>query len=243
MKSDVRLVSMTGGTDICGCFVAAVPDASIYRGELQGPCLGMATDVFGTDGFPAGVDEKGELVCTVPFPSKPLGFWGDSDNAKYRASYFEGFPGVWTHGDFAAKTVHGGFILFGRSDATLNSRGVRIGTAEIYRVVESFDDILESMAVSQDWEDDTRVVLFVVLKDGSVLTDDLIGEIKLRLRTQASPRHVPDLFLSAPELPRTKSNKLVELAVTDIVNARVVRNVDALANPDSLEWFRTLLWK
>ena len=243
VKSDVRLVSMTGGTDICGCFVAAVPDASIYRGELQGPCLGMATDVFGTDGFPAGVDEKGELVCTVPFPSKPLGFWGDSDNAKYRASYFEGFPGVWTHGDFAAKTVHGGFILFGRSDATLNSRGVRIGTAEIYRVVESFDDILESMAVSQDWEDDTRVVLFVVLKDGFTLTDDLIGEIKLRLRTQASPRHVPDLFLSAPELPRTKSNKLVELAVTDIVNGRVVRNVDALANPDSLEWFRTLLWK
>jgi len=242
VKSDARLISMTGGTDICGCFVAAVPGAPIYRGELQGPCLGMATDVFGADGFPAGVDEKGELVCTVPFPSKPLGFWGDVDNAKYRSSYFEGFPGVWTHGDFAAKTAHGGFVLFGRSDATLNSRGVRIGTAEIYRVVESFDEILESMAVSQEWEDDTRVVLFVVLKGGSTLTDELVGEIKLRLRTQASPRHVPDLFLSAPELPRTKSNKLVELAVTDIVNGRVVRNVDALANPDSLEWFRALLW-
>lgn len=243
VKRKVRLISMTGGTDICGCFVSAVPDVPIYRGELPGPCLGMATEVFGNSGLPAGIDEKGELVCTVPFPSKPLGFWDDVSDKKYLAAYFEGFPGVWTHGDFASKTVNGGFVLFGRSDATLNSRGVRIGTAEIYRVVESCDEILESMAVSQDWEEDTRVILFVVLKESSSLSAELIEEVRSRLRSKASPRHVPDLILATPALPRTKSNKLVELAVTDIVNGRVVRNIDSLANPESLEWFRTLSWK
>jgi len=242
VKHDARLVSMTGGTDICGCFVSAVPSAPIYRGELPGPCLGMATEVFDEAGSAADVDEKGELVCTVPFPSKPLGFWGDIDDAKYRSSYFEGFPGVWTHGDFASRTARGGFVLYGRSDSTLNSRGVRIGTAEIYRVVEAFDEILESMAVSQDWEDDTRVILFVVLVSGGDLGSELIKQVKSSLRDKASPRHVPDLILATPALPRTKSNKLVELAVTDIVNGRVVRNGDALANPESLEWFRALQW-
>ena len=240
IKRDVHLASMSGGTDICGCFVAGVPTQPVFRGELQGACLGMATDVFDSHGHSAAVDEKGELVCTVPFPSKPLGFWGDVNNEKYLAAYFEGFPGVWTHGDFASKSDTGGFVLYGRSDATLNSKGVRIGTAEIYRVVEGFPEILEAMAVSQDWEGDTRVILFVVVKAGMNFTEDTEKEIRRALRTQASPRHVPDLILVAPELPRTKSNKLVELAVGDIINGREVRNIDALANPQALDWFKAL---
>ena len=239
-KSDLHLVSMSGGTDICGCFLSGVPTSPVYRGELQAPCLGMATDVFTQSGEPAGVDEKGELVCTVPFPSKPLGFWGDINDEKYRAAYFEGFPGVWTHGDFASKSTTGGFTLFGRSDATLNSKGVRIGTAEIYRVVESFEEIQEAMAVSQDWEGDTRVILFLTIKSGRDFSPDLEKSIRGALRTKASPRHVPDKIIVVPELPRTKSNKLVELAVTDVINGRTVRNRDALANPDALEWFINL---
>ena len=241
IKSDVHLASMSGGTDICGCFLAGVPTQPVYRGELQGPCLGMATDVFNAKGESAAIDEKGELVCTVPFPSKPIGFWADTDNAKYKAAYFEGFPGVWTHGDFASKSATGGFTLFGRSDATLNSKGVRIGTAEIYRVVETFPQVQEAMAVSQDWDNDTRVILFVVVKAGQEFNEAVEKEIKTALRTQASPRHVPDLIVVAPELPRTKSNKLVELAVTDVINGREVRNRDALANPDSLDWFKGLV--
>ena len=241
IKIDVHLASMSGGTDICGCFLAGVPTQPVYRGELQGPCLGMATDVFNAKGESAAIDEKGELVCTVPFPSKPIGFWADADNAKYKAAYFEGFPGVWTHGDFASKSATGGFTLFGRSDATLNSKGVRIGTAEIYRVVETFPQVQEAMAVSQDWDNDTRVILFVTVKAGQVFNETVEKEIKNALRTQASPRHVPDLIVVAPELPRTKSNKLVELAVTDVINGREVRNRDALANPDSLDWFKGLV--
>ena len=241
IKADVHLASMSGGTDICGCFLAGVPTQPVYRGELQGPCLGMATDVFDAQGKSAAIDEKGELVCTVPFPSKPLGFWNDTNNEKYLAAYFEGFPGVWTHGDFASKSATGGFTLYGRSDATLNSKGVRIGTAEIYRVVETFPQVQEAMAVSQDWESDTRVILFVVIKSGQNFNETIEKEIKTALRTQASPRHVPDLIVVAPELPRTKSNKLVELAVTDVINGREVRNRDALANPDSLDWFKALV--
>jgi len=241
IKSDVHLASMSGGTDICGCFLAGVPTQPVYRGELQGPCLGMATDVFNSKGESAAIDEKGELVCTVPFPSKPIGFWNDAHNEKYKAAYFEGFPGIWTHGDFASKSETGGFTLFGRSDATLNSKGVRIGTAEIYRVVEAFPQIQEAMAVSQDWDNDTRVILFVVVKAGQEFDESVEKEIKSALRTQASPRHVPDLIVVAPELPRTKSNKLVELAVTDVINGREVRNRDALANPDSLDWFKGLV--
>lgn len=240
IKSDVHLASMSGGTDICGCFVAGVPTLPVHRGEIQGPCLGMATDVFDSSGTSAAIDQKGELVCTVPFPSKPLGFWNDTNNQKYRAAYFEGFPGVWTHGDFAAKSKFGGFTLFGRSDATLNSKGVRIGTAEIYRVVETFPQVSEAMAVSQDWDGDTRVVLFLTLKPGNVLDQALEKEIRTALRTQASPRHVPEKIVIAPQLPRTKSNKLVELAVTDVINGREVRNRDALANPDALDWFKAL---
>jgi acetoacetyl-CoA synthetase len=238
VKQDVHLASMSGGTDICGCFAAGIATQGVYRGELQGPVLGMATDVYDVQGKSAATDEKGELVCTVPFPSKPIGFWGDVDNAKYRSAYCEGFPGVWTHGDFAAKTNSGGFIIYGRSDATLNSKGVRIGTAEIYRVVETFAQVQEAMAVSQDFEGDTRVVLFITLKGGAELTAELEKEIKTALRVQASPRHVPDLIVAAPELPRTKSNKLVELAVGDVINGREVRNRDALANPAALDWFK-----
>ena len=240
IKRDVHLASMSGGTDICGSFLSGVPTQPVYRGELQGACLGMATDVFNSEGKPAAIDEKGELVCTVPFPSKPLGFWADTNNERYLASYFEGFKGVWTHGDFAAKSVTGGFTLFGRSDATLNSKGVRIGTAEIYRVVEVFPEVQEAMAVSQDWEGDTRVILFIVLKPGMSYTQDTEKAIKSALRTQASPRHVPDLIVVAPALPRTKSNKLVELAVTDVVNGREVRNRDSLANPEALDFFESL---
>jgi len=237
IKEDVHLMSMSGGTDICGCFLMGVPTLPVYRGELQGACLGMAADVFNEQGKSAANREKGELVCTVPFPSKPLGFWNDANDARYRSAYFAGFPGVWTHGDFAAKTETGGFILYGRSDATLNSKGVRIGTAEIYRVVETFPEIQESMAVSQDWDGDTRVVLFLTLKSGHTLTEDLTKAIKSALRTEASPRHVPEKILAAPELPRTKSNKLVEIAVTDVINGRMVRNRNALANPHALDWF------
>jgi acetoacetyl-CoA synthetase len=240
VKKDVHLASMSGGTDICGCFVASIPTLGVHRGELQGPCLGMATSVFDSQGNPAPVNQKGELVCTVPFPSKPIGFWGDKNNEKYLSAYFEGFPGVWTHGDFASISETGGFTLYGRSDATLNSKGVRIGTAEIYRVVETFPQVQECMAVSQDWDNDTRVVLFVVVKDGQNFDEEVAKEIKKALRDQASPRHVPDKILVAPELPRTKSNKLVELAVTDVINGREVRNRDALANPNALDWFKEL---
>ncbi len=240
IKKDVHVASMSGGTDICGCFVASIPTLPVYRGELQGPCLGMATSVFDAQGNIASTGEKGELVCTVPFPSKPIGFWGDKENEKYLSAYFEGFPGVWTHGDFASVSDTGGFTLYGRSDATLNSKGVRIGTAEIYRVVETFPQIQESMAVSQDWDNDTRVVLFVVVKEGQVFDEEVAKEVKKALRDQASPRHVPDKIIVAPELPRTKSNKLVELAVTDVINGREVRNRDALANPGALDWFKGL---
>lgn len=238
IKADVHLASMTGGTDICGCFVAGIPTQGVYRGELQGAVLGMATDVYDVMGKSAAIEEKGELVCTVPFPSKPIGFLGDPSNVKYRSAYYDGFPGVWTHGDFAAKTKTGGFIIYGRSDATLNSNGVRIGTAEIYRVVETFAQVQEAMAVSQDYQSDTRVILFITLKAGAELTPELSKEIKSALRIQASPRHVPDLIVAAPELPRTKSNKLVELAVGDVINGREVRNRDALANPQALDWFK-----
>jgi acetoacetyl-CoA synthetase len=231
---------MSGGTDICGCFIAGIPTQPVYRGEIQGPCLGTAAQVFDEHGKPALPNAKGELVCTVPFPSMPLGFWGDTDGSKYRAAYFEGFPNVWTHGDFASRSEVGGFTMYGRSDATLNSKGVRIGTAEIYRVVETFPEIAEAMAVAQDWDNDSRVILFVTLTAGSEMSSELESSIKQALKTQASPRHVPDLIIVAPELPRTKSNKLVELAVTDVINGRTVRNKDALANAHALDWFASL---
>ena len=234
------LVNMSGGTEICGTLIAGIPSQPIYRGEIQGPTLGMATQVFGPDGSLAAPGETGELVCTAAFPSMPLGFWGDHDGSKYREAYFSAHPGVWTHGDFATRTGTGGFSISGRSDATLNARGVRIGTAEIYRVVDQCPGVAESMAVTQDWQCDSRIVLFVRMTEGEVLDDLLRSDICERLRTEASPRHVPDVILQTPELPRTHSNKPVELTVADILNGRSVRNAAALSNPDCLEWFMNL---
>jgi len=237
VKHDVHLASMSGGTDLCGCFVAGDPTRPVWPGEIQGPTLGMAVDVFDERGapLPAG---QGELVCTRPFPSQPLGFWGDADGSRYHAAYYERFPGVWAHGDFAMWTEHSGMIILGRSDATLNAAGVRIGTAEIYRVVERFDEVQEAIAVGQEWDGDTRIVLFVRTAPGHELDDDVRDRIRRRLRADCSPRHVPAVILAVDDIPRTRSGKLTELAVADAVNGREVRNREALANPEALELFR-----
>lgn len=240
IKPDVHLASISGGTDLCGCFVMGDPTQPVYAGEIQRPALGMAVEVFDVDGRAVrepGV--KGELVCTHAFPTVPLGFWGDdADHSKFQAAYFERFPGVWAHGDFASWTEHGGMVIHGRSDATLNAGGVRIGTAEIYAQVDQLPQIVESVAVGQEWDNDTRIVLFVKLADGIELTDDLQAEIRRVLRTNASPRHVPARIVQVGEIPRTRSNKISELAVADVVNGREVRNTEALANPEALALFR-----
>ena len=235
MKADLHLASISGGTDLCGCFVGGDPTRPVFAGEIQGPALGMAVAVYDADGQPVvepGV--KGELVCTAPFPSVPVGFWGDIDGSRFSAAYFDRFPGVWAHGDFASWTDHGGMVIHGRSDATLNAGGVRIGTAEIYAQVEQMPEIVEAVAVGQEWDDDTRIVLFVKLADGVVLTDELQAAIRARLRANASPRHVPARIAQVDDVPRTRSNKISELAVADVVNGREVRNTEALANPESL---------
>lgn len=239
VSTDVHLASISGGTDLCGCFVGGDPTRPVYAGEIQGAVLGMAVDVWDERGGPTS-DRAGELVCTRPFPSIPLGFWGDGSGRRLRAAYFERFPGVWAHGDVASWTPHGGMVILGRSDATLNAGGVRIGTAEIYNEVEALPAIAEAVAVAQDWDDDTRVVLFVRLTDGHELGDELVREIRECLRRNASPRHVPALVLPVQDIPRTRSGKLSELAVADVVNRRPVRNIEALANPEALDLFRDL---
>jgi len=239
MKPDVHLASISGGTDLCGCFVGGDPTRPVYRGEIQGPALGMAVEVYSADGHPLTAAEgKGELVCTRPFPSTPVGFWGDTDGSKYSAAYFERFPGVWAHGDFASWTEHGGMVIHGRSDATLNAGGVRIGTAEIYVQVEHIPGVVEAVAVGQEWDDDTRIVLFVKLAEGVRLTHALQAEIRARLRANASPRHVPARIAQVTDVPRTRSNKISELAVADVVNGREVRNTEALANPECLAQYK-----
>ena len=230
----VHVASISGGTDLCACFVAGDPTSPAYAGEIQRPGLGMAVDIFDEDGRPAGVDERGELVCTAPFPSMPLGFWADDDGSRYRAAYFDKNPGVWSHGDFASWTVHGGMIVHGRSDTTLNPGGVRIGTAEIYRRVEQIDAVVESLVFGQDWDGDSRIVLLVRLAPGVELDDALVAEIKHTIRVGCTPRHVPALVIAVDDLPRTRSGKLAELAVTDAVNGREVRNTSALANPEAI---------
>jgi acetoacetyl-CoA synthetase len=240
VKSDVHLASISGGTDICGCFVLGDPTRPVYRGEIQGPALGMAVDVYDENGASAAVGVTGELVCTEPFPSMPLGFWADDDGSRYENAYFSDFPGVWRHGDWLARTEHGGFVITGRSDATLNPGGVRIGTAEIYRQVELFPEVAESVVIGQDLRGDVRVVLFVKMADGHELTEELAARIKAAIRGNCSPRHVPALILAVGDVPRTRSGKLVELAVRDVVHGRPVRNTEALANPDSLENFKDL---
>jgi len=240
VKSDVHLASISGGTDICGCFVLGDPTRPVYQGEIQTAALGMAVGVFDETGASAPVGVTGELVCTRPFPSMPLGFWADPDGSRYEAAYFSDYPGVWRHGDWLARTEHGGFVITGRSDATLNPGGVRIGTAEIYRQVERFAEIAESVVIGQDVDGDVRVVLFVNLADGFVLDDDLRQRIKAAIRTNCSPRHVPARIVAVPDIPHTRSGKLVELAVRDVVAGRPARGTEALANPQSLEYFRDL---
>jgi acetoacetyl-CoA synthetase len=239
VKKDVHLASISGGTDIAACFVIGVPVKPVWVGEIQGPALGMATDVWDDAGRPVR-REKGELVCTRPFPSMPIMFWNDPDGEKYRAAYFERFPGIWCHGDFAEWTEHGGMIIYGRSDATLNPGGVRIGTAEIYNQVEQMPEILEAICIGQDWDNDTRVVLFVRLAEGVTLDADLEKRIRTKIRTGASPRHVPARIVPVADIPRTKSGKITELAVRDVVHGRAVKNKEALANPEALDLFRNM---
>jgi acetoacetyl-CoA synthetase len=237
VKKDVCLSSFSGGTDILSGFVGGSPTQPVHRGEIQGKTLGMAVEIWNEAGSRV-IGEKGELVCTRAFPSMPLGFWKDDSGARYRAAYFEKFPGVWAHGDFAEETPNGGFFIYGRSDATLNPGGVRIGTAEIYRQVELLPEVLESVAIGQEWKGDTRVILFVVLEAGRTLDAELTERLKNQIRTGASPRHVPAKIVQVPEIPRTRSGKITELAIRDVVHGRPVGNAEALANPLALEHFR-----
>ncbi len=241
IKSDVHLASISGGTDIVSCFVLGNPISPVWRGELQGAGLGLAVDVFDADGkaIPAGAG-SGELVCTKPFPCMPVSFWNDADGAKYHAAYFERFDNVWCHGDWIERTIHGGLIIHGRSDATLNPGGVRIGTAEIYRQVEQVPEVAESIAVGQDWDGDVRIILFVRLKAGAVLDEALTAKIKTQIRVGASPRHVPAIILPITDIPRTKSGKITEIAVRDVIHGRKIKNIEALANPEALDLYRDL---
>jgi acetoacetyl-CoA synthetase len=243
VKPDVRLSSISGGTDIISCFALGDPTLPVYRGELQTRGYGMAVDVYDDDGRPV-TDGRGELVCTAPFPSMPVRFWNDEDGSKYRAAYFETYPGVWRHGDWAELTEHGGLVITGRSDATLNPAGVRIGTAEIYRQVERLPEVLESLVIGQEVETkrgpDVRIVLFVRLREGVHLDDPLRERIRREIRERTSPHHVPKKIVQVPDIPRTISGKITELAVREVVHGRPVKNVDALANPEALEHFRDL---
>ncbi len=239
IKKDLHLASISGGTDIVSCFVLGDPTAPVWRGEIQCAGLGMAVDVWSDEGKPV-VEEKGELVCTKPFVSMPVMFWNDPDGKKYHAAYFERFPGVWCHGDFAEWTKHGGMIIHGRSDATLNPGGVRIGTAEIYAQVEQIPEVVEAIAIGQDWDNDVRVVLFVRCKEGVTLDDPLRDTIKKRIRAGATPRHVPAKIVQVADIPRTKSGKITELAVRDVVHGRPVKNTEALANPEALKLYEGL---
>ncbi|MEP9370782.1 acetoacetate--CoA ligase [Mesorhizobium sp. KR1-2] len=239
IKKDIHLASISGGTDIVSCFVLGVPTEPVWMGEIQAAGLGMAVDVWDDDGKPIR-GEKGELVCTRPFTAMPIGFWNDPDGKKYHGAYFERFDNVWCHGDFAEWTAHGGIIIHGRSDATLNPGGVRIGTAEIYNQVEQMAEVAEALCIGQDWQDDVRVVLFVRLAPNVALDEDLEKRIRTKIRTGASPRHVPAKIVAVTDIPRTKSGKITELAVRDIVHGRAVKNKEALANPEALDLFRDI---
>lgn len=242
VKKDVLLSSISGGTDIVSCFVLGCPLLPVWRGEIQCRGLGMKVEVFDEQGRPLPPGKKGELVCTAPFPSMPIGFWNDPDGTRYRAAYFERFSSVWHHGDYVALTEHDGIVIFGRSDAVLNPGGVRIGTAEIYRQVEQLPEVVESLVIGQEWPpdhpNDVRVVLFVRLREGVVLDEALIDRIKRHIRENTTPRHVPAKIVQVADIPRTKSGKIVELAVRDVVHGRPVKNLEALANPEALEQFR-----
>ncbi|MBI2784875.1 MAG: acetoacetate--CoA ligase [Legionella longbeachae] len=237
VKNDVQLSSISGGTDIISCFALGNPMLPIYRGELQCFGLGMGVDVFNEQGQSIR-EERGELVCTSPFPSMPVGFWKDSNHQAYQHAYFDRFPGIWAHGDFAEISKHNGLIIYGRSDAILNPGGVRIGTAEIYRQIEKIDEIIDSIVIGQDWQDDVRIVLFVKLRDKMKLNDELINKIRLTIRQNASPRHVPAKILQVADIPRTISGKIVEVAVRQVVHGLPVNNINSLANPQALDYFK-----
>jgi acetoacetyl-CoA synthetase len=236
IKSDVCLSSISGGTDILSCFVLGCPIRPVHRGEIQCRGLAMAVEVYDDAGHSLQ-GEKGELVCTAPFPSMPIGFWNDPGQKKYQAAYFNKYPGVWWHGDYVELTENDGMIIYGRSDAVLNPGGVRIGTAEIYRQVEQIDEVMESLVVGQAYDGDCRIILFVVLRNGVSLTAQLTADIKQQIRRNASPRHVPAVIQQVTDIPRTRSGKVVELAVRDLVNGRPVKNQHTLANPEVLKQF------
>ena len=240
IKSDLQLASISGGTDLISCFALGNPVGAVYRGQIQTRGLGMKVEVFDDEGRSLPAGEKGELVCTQPFPSMPVGFWNDPDDAKYRAAYFETFPNVWRHGDYCELTPEGGMIIWGRSDAVLNPGGVRIGTAEIYRPVEKIPDVLEAVVVGQSWEGDVRIVLFVKLGEGIDLDDALAQTIRQRIRREASPRHVPAKIIQVADIPRTMNGKIAELAVRNVIENRLVKNREALANPNALDLFKDL---
>ncbi len=237
VKSDLQLASIAGGTDIVSCFMLGNPMLPVHRGEIQCRGLGMKVEIYDDEARPL-VGEAGELVCSAPAPCMPVGFWGDGDGSRYRAAYFEHFPGVWRHGDLVELNEHGGLIIFGRSDATLNPGGVRIGTAEIYRQVEQVDEVEEAIVVGQQWEDDQRVLLFLRLREGCELDEDLRKRVRTRIRANATPRHVPARILQVADIPRTRSGKISEIAVRDVVHGREVKNTEALANPEALALYR-----
>ncbi len=237
IKNDLQLSSISGGTDIISCFALGNPMLPVYRGELQCLGLGMAVEVFDEEGLSVR-ETRGELVCTMPFPCMPISFWHDPERQIYQRAYFERFPGVWAHGDFAEITAHQGLIIYGRSDAVLNPGGVRIGTAEIYRQVEKIDEIIDSIVIGQDWQEDVRVVLFVKLREGKLLTEEVIDNIRTTIRKNASPRHVPAKVLQVADIPRTISGKIVEVAVRQVVHGLPVNNLQSLANPQALDYFK-----
>tara|TARA_B100000941_G_scaffold227051_1_gene169298 strand:- start:177 stop:2102 length:1926 start_codon:yes stop_codon:yes gene_type:complete len=243
IKKDVHLASIAGGTDLVGCLVLGNPFSNVYKGEIQGQSLGIDIDVFNENGKSVVEGEKGELVVKKPFPSMPIKFWGDKDGDKYHKAYFNKFPNIWHHGDFIERTQNNGFVMKGRSDATLNPGGVRIGTSEIYQQVESFDFVTEGLVVGQEINDDIKVILFVTTKKGIVLDTKKINEIKIKIRKNCSPKHVPDSVFQVPEIPRTKNGKIVELAVKKIINNEELNNLESLENPASLEFFKRFIDK
>lgn len=236
VKEDLQLASISGGSDLNGCFALGNPIGPVYEGELQCRGLGMKVFAYDENGTPV-VGKQGELVCTAPFPSMPISFWDDPDGKKYHAAYFDSFPGIWTHGDFIEITERGGVIIYGRSDATLNPGGVRIGTAEVYRIIAEIEEVEDSVVVSQEWQNDTRVILFLKMKPGNELTDELQQKIRTNIRKNASPRHVPAKILTVPDIPYTLNMKKVELAVQKMIHGREVKNKDALKNPEALDYF------
>ncbi len=240
IKKDVHLSSISGGTDVVGCLVIGNLLDSVFKGEIQGPSLAIDVDIFDDNGNSLKDGEKGELVVKQPFPSMPVMFWNDKDNKKINSAYFEKYKNIWHHGDYIEKTKNGGYIIYGRSDATLKPGGVRIGTAEIYRQVESFDEVSESLVIGQNYNDDVRIVLFVKLKKPDSLNDELIKDIKNKIRKNCSPRHVPSVILECPDIPRTKSGKIVEIAVRKIIHKEKINNIEALANPEVLKFFENL---